>query len=30
VTRKFARLEFDDTRATLVGPPGDHADICIA
>ena len=27
ITRKFARLEFDDTRATLVGPPGDHAHI---
>jgi alkylation response protein AidB-like acyl-CoA dehydrogenase len=27
VTRKFARYEFDQTRATLVGPPGDHADI---
>ena len=27
VTRKFARLEFDETRATLVGPPGDHAAI---
>ena len=27
VTRKFARFEFDQTRATLVGPPGDHADI---
>jgi len=27
VTRKFARMEFDQTRATLVGPPGDHADI---
>ena len=27
VTRKFARLEFDQTRATLVGPPGDHAAI---
>jgi alkylation response protein AidB-like acyl-CoA dehydrogenase len=27
ITRKFARLEFDQTRATLVGPPGDHAEI---
>jgi alkylation response protein AidB-like acyl-CoA dehydrogenase len=27
ITRKFARLEFDNTRATLVGPPGDHAAI---
>ena len=27
VTRKFARLAFDETRATLVGPPGDHAAI---
>ncbi len=27
VTRKFARVEFDETRATLVGPPGDHAEI---
>jgi alkylation response protein AidB-like acyl-CoA dehydrogenase len=27
ITRKFARLEFDDTRATLVGPSGDHADV---
>ena len=27
VTRKFARLEFDETRATLVGPRGDHAAI---
>jgi alkylation response protein AidB-like acyl-CoA dehydrogenase len=27
VTRKFARFEFDDTHATLVGPPGDHADV---
>src|SRR6476469_5052105 len=25
VTRKFARYEFDETRAALVGPPGDHA-----
>ncbi len=25
ITRKFARMEFDGTRATLVGPPGDHA-----
>jgi alkylation response protein AidB-like acyl-CoA dehydrogenase len=24
ITRKFARLEFDSTRATPVGPPGDH------
>jgi alkylation response protein AidB-like acyl-CoA dehydrogenase len=27
ITRKFARLEFDGARATLVGPPGDHADV---
>jgi alkylation response protein AidB-like acyl-CoA dehydrogenase len=27
VTRKFARFEFDDTRALLVGPPGNHAAI---
>jgi alkylation response protein AidB-like acyl-CoA dehydrogenase len=27
VTRKFARYELDQTKATLVGPPGDHADI---
>jgi alkylation response protein AidB-like acyl-CoA dehydrogenase len=27
VTRKFARVEFAETHATLVGPPGDHADI---
>src|SRR3954465_5461072 len=27
VTRKFPRFEFDDTRAELVGPPGDHAAI---
>jgi len=27
VTRKFARYELNETRATLVGPPGDHADI---
>jgi alkylation response protein AidB-like acyl-CoA dehydrogenase len=27
VTRKFARFEFDDTRALLVGPPGDHAHL---
>ncbi|HWS47108.1 MAG TPA: acyl-CoA dehydrogenase family protein [Acidimicrobiia bacterium] len=27
ITRKFARLEFDGTRATLVGPPGDHSAI---
>ncbi|HET9729012.1 MAG TPA: acyl-CoA dehydrogenase family protein [Acidimicrobiia bacterium] len=27
ITRKFSRLEFDDTRAVLVGPPGDHAHI---
>jgi alkylation response protein AidB-like acyl-CoA dehydrogenase len=27
VTRKFARYEFDDTKALLVGPPGDHAAI---
>ncbi len=27
ITRKFARLEFDNTRATLVGPAGDHSDI---
>ena len=25
ITRKFAQLEFDNTRATLVGPPGDQA-----
>jgi alkylation response protein AidB-like acyl-CoA dehydrogenase len=25
VTRKFARYEFDETKALLVGPPGDHA-----
>ncbi len=25
VTRKFARFEFDQTRALLVGPPGDHS-----
>jgi alkylation response protein AidB-like acyl-CoA dehydrogenase len=24
ITRKFARFEFDHTRALLVGPPGDH------
>jgi alkylation response protein AidB-like acyl-CoA dehydrogenase len=24
ITRKFARLKFDETRALLVGPPGDH------
>ena len=27
VTRKFARFEFSETRAELVGPPGDHAAI---
>jgi alkylation response protein AidB-like acyl-CoA dehydrogenase len=27
ITRKFARLEFDASRAILVGPPGDHAEI---
>jgi alkylation response protein AidB-like acyl-CoA dehydrogenase len=27
ITRKFARMEFTETRATLVGPPGDHAEI---
>ncbi len=27
VTRKFARLEFDQTRGRLVGPPGDHAHL---
>ena len=27
ITRKFARLEFDNTRAELVGPPGDHAHL---
>src|SRR5262245_52740148 len=27
ITRKFARLDFDETRATLVGPPGDHSSI---
>jgi len=27
ITRKFARLEFSETRATLVGPPGDHSAI---
>jgi alkylation response protein AidB-like acyl-CoA dehydrogenase len=27
VTRKFARLEFDETRATPVGPPGDHTAV---
>jgi alkylation response protein AidB-like acyl-CoA dehydrogenase len=27
ITRKFARIEFAETRATLVGPPGDHAPI---
>jgi alkylation response protein AidB-like acyl-CoA dehydrogenase len=27
ITRKFARMEFSETRATLVGPPGDQADI---
>jgi alkylation response protein AidB-like acyl-CoA dehydrogenase len=27
ITRKFARLEFDETRAMLVGPPGDHSGI---
>jgi alkylation response protein AidB-like acyl-CoA dehydrogenase len=27
ITRKFARLEFEGARATVVGPPGDHAHI---
>lgn len=27
ITRKFARLDFDGTRAELVGPPGDHTDL---
>jgi alkylation response protein AidB-like acyl-CoA dehydrogenase len=27
VTRKFARYDLRETRGTLVGPPGDHADI---
>jgi alkylation response protein AidB-like acyl-CoA dehydrogenase len=27
VTRKFARFEFDETPARLVGPPGDHAHL---
>jgi alkylation response protein AidB-like acyl-CoA dehydrogenase len=27
ITRKFARMEFDDTRALLVGPPGDQSAI---
>jgi alkylation response protein AidB-like acyl-CoA dehydrogenase len=27
VTRKFARFDLRETRGTLVGPPGDHADI---
>src|SRR4051812_16753371 len=27
ITRKFARLEFDNTRGVLVGPSGDHAAI---
>jgi alkylation response protein AidB-like acyl-CoA dehydrogenase len=27
ITRKFARLEFDGTRAAPVGPPGDHTGI---
>jgi alkylation response protein AidB-like acyl-CoA dehydrogenase len=27
ITRKFAQLEFENTRATLVGPPGDHASL---
>ncbi len=27
ITRKFDRLEFNETRARLVGPPGDHAEI---
>jgi len=27
VTRKFARFEFDQTPAQLVGPPGDHAHL---
>ena len=27
ITRKFARFEFDQTPAELVGPPGDHAHL---
>ncbi len=27
VTRKFARLSFEQTRAELVGPPGDHTHL---
>jgi alkylation response protein AidB-like acyl-CoA dehydrogenase len=27
ITRKFARFDFDQTRALLVGPPGDHAPL---
>lgn len=27
ITRKFARVEFHETRALLVGPPGDHTAI---
>jgi alkylation response protein AidB-like acyl-CoA dehydrogenase len=27
ITRKFARFEFEQTRAVLVGPPGDHAHL---
>jgi alkylation response protein AidB-like acyl-CoA dehydrogenase len=27
ITRKFAAIEFDETRAAPVGPPGDHAEI---
>ena len=27
ITRKFARFDFEGTRALLVGPPGDHASL---
>jgi alkylation response protein AidB-like acyl-CoA dehydrogenase len=27
ITRRFARMEFDQTSAALVGPPGDHSAI---
>jgi len=27
ITRKFARFEFEQARALLVGPPGDHAHL---
>ena len=27
ITRKFARVDFAETRATPVGPPGDHAHL---